>query len=724
MTLEGVHVYISGMGIVSPLGNGIFETKDALKKNIVGIHPIRLFPTAKNKPLPVGEASEFIGEESVPRTHGLARLAAAQAMAERRDIPDAIVMGITTGGMLTTESLLKKKEQNPALFRYHSPVSVAEDLASRYRCTGPVITVSTACSSGAVAVKIALEMLRAGIADRVLAGGVDSLCRLTYYGFNSLQLIDPHGARPLDKDRRGMSVAEGAAMFLLVANEPDNAVAEILGAGLSCDAYHPTAPHPEGKGALAAMEAALLDAGISQSDIDYINLHGTGTWDNDLSEARALNTLFTGNMPMLSSVKGAFGHSLAAAGAIETVVSAISISDHLIPANTGCRQPDPELKLNPVNQPQKARISTVLSNSFGFGGNNASVVIGTPGKFGRSVVIIPTEPMAILGSAVITGAGNTEKTMENVYEGKPCHGMLPIEEVSKNLSPGKTRRLKRLPKLALSLAIATHENCGRVDTPSSIFFGTGWGALSETFNFLNRLQETDEQYPSPTDFVGSVHNAPASQIAIQFQSTGANVTTTGGDYSFEQSMMTAGLLAKEIDDTFLVIGADESHQELSRLFDASVLFGECPSDGGGALCLARGDKNSGLNINLSFYENTENNPEVISKLVRSLGGPERINEKYGVLLAGIPGVFRKQGMAQLKTFLSLTGFENAVIDYRKLTGEFASASAVASVMAVRFLEGGTIPGGLFGGKDLLLNARGALIMGLGSFVTSMEVMSQ
>jgi 3-oxoacyl-[acyl-carrier-protein] synthase-1/3-oxoacyl-[acyl-carrier-protein] synthase II len=243
--------------------------------------------------------------------------------------------------MLTTESLLKQKIRDPDSFRYHAVGSVAEDIARRYRCTGPAITVSTACSSGTVAIKIALEMLRSGHAKRVLVGGADSLCRLTYYGFNSLQLIDPEGARPLDKDRRGMSVAEGAAMLLLVANEPDDAIVEVLGAGLSCDAHHPVMPQPEGQGALAAMRAAVRDAGISISDIDYINLHGTGTRDNDLSEAKAIHALFPDEKPLLSSVKGAFGHSLAAAGAIEAVVAAISVSNHLVPANVGCRFPDP-----------------------------------------------------------------------------------------------------------------------------------------------------------------------------------------------------------------------------------------------------------------------------------------------------------------------------------------------------------------------------------------------
>ena len=258
-----MRVYISGMGIVTSLGNGISNTRDAIQKSLRGIRPLTVFPTASNP------------------TRATQRLSALDA----EEAPDAVVMGVTTGGMLTTEYLLKSKASDPKMYRLHATGSVAEVIARRYRCPGPALTVSTACSSGAVALKIALEMLRTGSFRRVLAGGADSLCRLTYYGFNALQLIDPEGAHPLDANRRGMSVGEGAAMLLLVANDPDHAVA--------------ATPHPQGQGALAAMQAALLDAGVSVPDIDYINLHGTGTLDNDISEARAVNALFSRKKPLL-----------------------------------------------------------------------------------------------------------------------------------------------------------------------------------------------------------------------------------------------------------------------------------------------------------------------------------------------------------------------------------------------------------------------------------------
>ncbi|PKN27803.1 MAG: 3-oxoacyl-ACP synthase [Deltaproteobacteria bacterium HGW-Deltaproteobacteria-21] len=713
-------VYISGMGVISCLGTGVLETTDAIRKGLSGLGPLTLFPIACADP--AGQVSGLIQTEAVPRTHQLARLAADQAMAASDDgTVDAIVLGTTTGGMSTTEVLLEKKKDDPRLFRHHSAASVAEDLARRYRCKGPAITICTACSSGAVAIKLALEMLRAGLAERVLAGGADSLCRLTYYGFKSLQLIDPEGSRPLDKDRRGMSLSEGAAMLLLSSNRPDNPVAELLGTGLSCDAYHPVKPHPKGRGALAAMRAAIRDAGISESDIDYINLHGTGTPDNDLAEAEAIRSLFPDEKPSMSSVKGGFGHSLAAAGAIETVVSAISISNSLIPANVGCSLPDADLKLNPVMKPTGKPVECVLSNSFGFGGNNASVVIAVPGKHCSPAPSLKMEPMAVLGYACLTGAGDTKSTMASLLAGRGCKGALPLQEISRNLSSQVVRRLKRLPRLALSLAIAAHENSGRAVPPSSVFLGTGWGALSETCDFLAGIFETGGRFPSPTDFVGSVHNGPAGQVALHFQSTGFNITTSGGDHSFEQALMAAHLLTRSGDDSAFVMGADESHPILSKCFDESVLTDKILSDGGGAFCLGKGNGEPGLYIRLSFYENVENNPEVISSLTGRLGGQDRIKSAYGAVLTGMPGACRREGEEQFQRFLSLAAFENPVIDYRRLAGEFASSSAVAAVLAAGFMEEGKIPGPLCSGQPLPLNGKGVLVLGLGKFVTAVEV---
>ena len=636
--------------------------------------------------------------------------------------PDAIVMGTTTGGMLASEAALKKNDPDPDRFRFHAVGSVAEDLARRYRCKGPVVTISTACSSGAVAIKIALEMLRRGLAERVLAVGAESLCRLTYYGFHSLQLIDPAGARPLDRHRRGMSVAEGAAALLLVAGQPVNAVAEILGAGLSCDAHHPTAPHPQGLGALAAMQSALDDAGLLPADIDYINLHGTGTWDNDLSEARAVNALFKPHVPRLSSVKGAFGHSLAAAGTIEAALSALCVSTGWVPANTACRTLDPQLDLTPVTAPLKMPVGCVVSNSFGFGGNNAAVVISRPDGFGNPPSIVPKKPLTILGQACVTGAGDARATAAAIAAGKPCKGRLSLDRISAHLPPGTIRRLKRLPRMALSLALAAWESGGSAQRPSSVFWATGWGALSETYDFLKRLFDTNEKYPSPTDFVGSVHNAPAGQVALHFQATGANITTSGGDYSFEQALLAAQLLTTDGCGSLLLIGADEGHGVLSPLLDPSVAGDGAYSDGGGAFWLGRSEVSSGPAIDLLFFQNEENTPDVIAALIDLLGGADRIRSRFGGILVGIPAAVRPAAESQLRSFLKLSGWKSPVVDYRQTVGEFASASAVAAVLAARFVAAGRIPDSLCRERDGRLNEKGMLVLGLGPFVAAMEVM--
>ena len=659
----------------------------------------------------------------VPRTHELAIEAAREALAGSPGPVDAVIIGTTTGGMPTTESLLKRGERDPGLFRCHSTSSVAEYCAETFGCRGLIITVTTACSSGAAAIKLAWELIRTGGARRVLAGGVDALCRLTYYGFNALQLIDPLGARPLDRTRRGMSVGEGVAMLLLEGSEtvPAGAAAEILGCGLSCDAHHPAAPHPEGEGAREAMRRAIESAGLSTADISYVNLHGTGTIDNDLAEARALRSLFGDALPPVSSTKGATGHTLAAAGAVEAVIATIALEEGFMPANTGCKEPDPELGITPLLEARNAGVSAVLSNSFGFGGNNASLVIASPRR-DRPRGAAPAYSLELLGGTVITGAGDTEATLERLRRGESCAGIPPAEAVSKRLPPREVRRLKRLPRIALSLAIVARETAPGVPGPSALFFGTAWGPLSETYDFLAKLFESGEQFTSPTDFVGSVHNAPAGQAAIMLGARGANITATGGDYSFEEALF-AALLGAEPDEGLLVFGADEHHETLSPLFDASVRASGTPSDGGGALVLRKTAEPRGRRIVPAFFGNPVTDPEWAPSLVASLGGSQAIRDAYGAVMAGMPAARGKECGEQLARFLSEADFRGPVIDYRALLGEYGAVSATAAALAARFVEEGWAPPTTAGGPVMHLGDKGILLLGLGGLVTAVGITS-
>ncbi|KGO35408.1 hypothetical protein JT06_02590 [Desulfobulbus sp. Tol-SR] len=714
--MTGPPVYIAAAGIISPLGRGMPATAQALRANTTAIAPLEAFPLLQGEPLPVGQVRDLGADPVLPRTHLLAREAARMAMREAKEPPEAIILGCTTGGILTTERLLRDKVADPQTYRYHGLASVAEDIAGLTGCRGPALTIATACSSSAVAITLAIAMLRRGGLKRILVGGVDSLSRLTYFGFHSLQLVDRQGCRPLDATRQGMSVAEGAAMLLLTTLRPDRPLGVVLGAGLSCDAYHPTAPHPQGRGAVKVMQAALADAGLPAAAIDYINLHGTGTPDNDLAEARAVTALFP-QPPPLSSIKGATGHSLAAAGAIEAVAAILTLRHGFVPGTVGCRQPDPALGLMPQLTPIDRPVRTVLSNSFGFGGNNGSVVIGREDAGVAAAGPTVTAPLAVHGCACLTGAGPTRETMALLAEGRPVAGMMTAEAIAGHLPPRLVRRAKRLTRLALALAVAAHADNGGQDNPAAVFMGTGWGALTETCDFLDRLETSAEQFPSPTDFISSVHNGAAGQVAIHFGATAANVTASGGDYSFEQALLAADSLLEASGQSALLLGVDEGHDPLSPLLDPSVAAGNSLADGGGALFVNRDPVQAHALIRLAFYQQDEGDATV-DQLVQALAGPDH---DCAAVLVGIPAAETARGRRQLACFIDRCDRQLPVCEYRPLLGQFASASAVATALATICLGRGILPGAVVGGSDIPLGPGSRIVvLGTGRFLTAIE----
>ena len=242
------------------------------------------------------------------------------------------------------------------------------------------------------------------------------------------------------------------------------------------------------------------------------------------------------------------------------------------------------------------------------------------------------------------------ETLKALSQGKECKGILPDKELTRNLPAKTVRRMKRLPRMVLSLGIEALENSGLKERPGSLFFGTGWGSLTETFNFITQLTDSKDQFASPTDFIGSVHNASAGQAAIHFQATGPNITTTGGDYSFEQALLTASLLSRESDAPVLVIGGDESHETLSPLFEPSTSDRTDRSDGGGAVLLTREADASGMKLSPIFLERSRGNGAAVRALISSFGGPGTLNNRYGALFAGIPESEKDHCHNQLESF--------------------------------------------------------------------------
>jgi 3-oxoacyl-[acyl-carrier-protein] synthase-1 len=298
-----------------------------------------------------------------------------------------VFLGTSTAGILQTELAYRQRDpvtgELPPSFEYgstHNSFSVADYVRQRCRLEGPAVAISCACASSAKVFGSARRMIEAGLIDAALVGGVDSLCLTTLYGFHSLQLSSPAPCRPFDVARDGISIGEAAA-FALLERVPDGLEDDsvlLLGIGESSDAYHMSAPHPEGLGARRAMQAALAAAELEPGAIDYINLHGTGTPSNDRSESQAVTSVFGPTTPC-SSTKGATGHTLGAAGALEAVISALAVKNGLMPGGVHTKKIDPTLTAHYIKDNRRAPIKRVLSNSFGFGGTNCSLILGRAG---------------------------------------------------------------------------------------------------------------------------------------------------------------------------------------------------------------------------------------------------------------------------------------------------------------------------------------------------------
>ena len=388
-------VLLSAYTTTSCLGRGLAPTRAAFRAASSGLAPCRFETVDLNTCV-----GEIPGLDDVALPPGLARFDCRNNRASEVGLAQdgflekveeaalrygrhraGVFIGTSTAGILQTELAYRRRDPAsgalPPDFDYrrtHNTFSAAEYVRTRLALTGPCAAVSTACSSSAKAFATASRMLEAGLIDFAVVGGVDTLCLTTLYGFASLQLLSAAPCRPYDVDRDGISIGEAAVFFLLERTTRAGSIA-LLGAGESSDAHHMSAPHPEGQGARRAMELALGAAGLAPEAIDYVNLHGTGTPSNDAAEDVAVHGLFGDSVPV-NSTKGMTGHALGAAGALEALVSVIALEEGRIPGSPGTRVVDPKLRARYEIRGAVRDVQRVLSNSFGFGGSNCSLVFG------------------------------------------------------------------------------------------------------------------------------------------------------------------------------------------------------------------------------------------------------------------------------------------------------------------------------------------------------------
>ena len=388
-------VGVVAAGVVSPLGFGLTETLDSLRNSRNCISPVTRFSVGQCRCKTAGQVSDdrlLATQAEAPRSRRLHRAshmmiqALAEVVAQEPHFePELTVIGTTSGGMSYGEHYYRSLRQAGDL--RHAATWIANypaqkpviDAQESFGISSPCQVIANACASGTNAIGHAFECVRLGRYQRVLAGGYDALSELVFTGFDSLQASTPEKCRPFDRHRTGMVLGEGAA--LLALENFDSAqrrgapvLAEIIGYGISTDNFHITQPDPSGIGPRQAMERAVQSAHVAENEIDYINAHGTATLFNDAAEGKAINRLFNG-VPV-SSTKSMMGHSLGAAGAIEAVVCLLALQHQFLPPNINFRAADDDLDLNIVaNESRPAVLRTVLSNSFGFGGTNASILM-------------------------------------------------------------------------------------------------------------------------------------------------------------------------------------------------------------------------------------------------------------------------------------------------------------------------------------------------------------
>ena len=705
---------ITGLGIVAAPGCGIDAVWNAIRSGASGLKCLSLFPSRRYGQVPVGEVQHNLIALGAPmhasRSDRLGWLAAREAIlsstvalptcAERA----GVLLGCSVGGSFDSErfltTLMKRGQMRARPTRFHECVSVVDLIADEFGLLGPSLAVATACSSGALAIATAAELIQAGEADVMVAGGADSLSRMTWGGFHSLLLIDAAGCRPFDASRAGTSLGEGAGVLVLEAEEfarrrGATVLARLNGWGASCDAHHATAPHPEGVGATTAMQAALRRAGLEPSAIDYVNAHGTGTRDNDLAESKALRAVFGNRLPPVSSTKRFFGHALAASGAIEAVVCIEALRHQELPPNPGFSTIDPAIGLEPIARLQRATLTHVMSNSFGFGGNNVVLIFSHPDAPALPARSLPPTPIAVTALGVIGPGSIAVRKIEPPLPAKAVTVRTCGELAdAARLNPGQRRRLNRLTQMAL--VTARRAQAPEPPDPArrmAIVIGTGLGFLEDAGAFLENLIAKDEREPMPARFPNSVHNAAAAQVAIDLGARGMNSAPTAAEISFESALWQGmcQLVTREA-DAVLVGAVDELNKYPLSIGQRWGLWTPHTVPGEGAMVarLARADTVTAplaciTTVRLGRYRrpfDAEREAEWIAGAVDLAA--------VDVVLSGAKGWATLDGMyeAVLAALATRAGRKLEHQTYKPLCGEFHAASAFGFSVAVKLVHQG------------------------------------
>ena len=567
-------ISVTGLGIICSIGNDADSVLESLRKGETGVGPMK-YLQSKHSYLPVGEVKlsndqmkDILGikdESPMSRTTLMGAIAIRQALEHAGITVEqlngkrvALISGTTVGGMDLTENYYEQMKTDDSLLylpKSNECGKSTEEMAEIIGLTdAQTCTISTACSSALNSIILGSEMLKRDEVDVVIAGGSEALSRFHLNGFNTLMILDKEQCRPFDDTRAGLNLGEGAA-FVILEKNAENSLAYVAGYGNRCDAFHQTASSDNGEGAYLAMKDALEMAHLNPEDIQYVNAHGTGTPNNDITESQSLKRIFGDNMPEVSSTKSFTGHTTSASGSIEAVICILAMQNNFTPGNLGWKNKI-EGGIVPTSGNDNIVLENVICNSFGFGGNDSSMVISK------------SEPVSY--------DENTYACTYRVAAEEVVTDVEVLKELKEFVSPMESRRMGKLMKAAHLTSLRALKNAG-IECPDAIITATSRGMLEISLQFLDDINAFGEELLKPTLFMQSTHNTLSSAIAIRTKCHGYNTTYSHGDKSFEWAMRDAERLLQTGKVNSVLVGSfDESTPSFSMI--AERAGEEAPQD--------------------------------------------------------------------------------------------------------------------------------------------------
>jgi 3-oxoacyl-[acyl-carrier-protein] synthase II len=599
-----MRVFVTGVGMVSPLARGADATMDLLMEGRSAFGPVTLFDVKDQRSRIAAEVAGFSALAALAeapawsRTDAMAVEAAREALTQAGVQPGGacdLVVGGTTGGMFETEELLADMwrdadRRTPLRSMLSHPLSATSDrMQDALGPFGRARTLCSACSGGANAIALGAEWIRAGESERVLAGGADGLCRLTFTGFNALAAVSTEECRPFDRRRSGLRLGEGAAFVVLESERSldsrgGEAIAELSGWGIACEALHITHPEPSGATAAALIARALAGAGMAPGDLDYVNAHGTGTVLNDAMEAAALHRALGADARRVpvSSVKGQIGHTLGAAGAIEAVVTVLSIVRGEIPPTGGLERPDPDCDLVHVQGTgRRATVRAAMSNSFGFGGSD-TVLIFTRARTWAPRAQDPPRRIVVSAATTLGPLGLLSARESRAYlEPGVSPDLVVPPETLRDLHVARARKMDRAARL-LSVAMgAALRSAGGADPPSDgplvgAVCGSAYGTVDASAEFMRRTYDKGPRLASPAAFPNLVPSSPVGHAAIYLGLRGPVLAAADLGVSGEAAFATAYELLRAGHAELMLAASLEERSVLTQ----SVLGPVCSASDG------------------------------------------------------------------------------------------------------------------------------------------------